>query len=1006
MTNASASLSSKRPPWRPEGTRRSWGGRKEVGSLLLDLAAANAADFERLALGYLHLALAAPGQRLAKDAFRATGGGYLVRAGEAAHPVFVQPVRFEGQSEALGNAEVHHCREAIARFSEGAVQAEAYLLVHNLDPRSPVFREGLGRELEALRSSGRVGHALTWDGRDLLEAAFDGLFDFILARARSGSLSVGSVENALADREDLLTQVPLQVSWLTADQQLLAAGEEFEAKTVADPAALLLDSKPTERTLLLGSFGFGKTTAVARSLLRQDFQVLYVPGAAITQDVAGSKTLLSRCLNAEPLFADYPPEERKTYERILRSVAEHMFKDPSLPLALVIDGLDESPFLCRKAGLAHLLNTLEPVRVPVVLAMRSEYWLSRRGDLQPTAGKREIRGEPRIRRVRKLNLLPWREEEILLFVQRFRDTCTDPAELERLARLEALVADGRFEEIYGDIPRRPLFLRLIAESATAIGLPSERIGRARLFRDWALWKIRRDLQVDRPHLRFEGEPTEDVVETAWEAMLWAAGSMTKLDEEGKLEMLPEYPFDQLRTATPRLERLDDVLALSLQSLLVLSRARIGERLPCISFAHRAFQEFFLAWFLAENHRDRDWPLPETVEEWIVDLRQEGLVDPEARREAERPPGLPPRPTRPNAWEPTKLASTSRKPAPEPDLTLHVLERPGGRRKLFELLLTARDPGLGFNQHPFGIVGLEASPEVFFRHHFKEVEEQGGVRSLGAYLSAQLLRPDLRKTLSGLRHRGKTLQIISADPWIPWEILRIEDSPESREVDGPCLAEAFALTRWLPSKRQTGYLPLSRMAAVVPRDSGLDHAEDEWQDLERLAANGRQVERIPARLHEIEKAFRSGVYDGWHFTSHGFFQESAPDLSAIWLEGNEKLTPVHLGAEASRMGVAHPLVFLNACHTGQSGLSLTGVGGWAFQFVSARAGAFLGTLWPIRDSRSRDFARAFYSGFLGGLPLGEAVRAARQAIRSETDPTWLAYTVFGNPLAVCRPVPGT
>ena len=37
--------------------------------------------------------------------------------------------------------------------------------------------------------------------------------------------------------------------------------------------------------------------------------------------------------------------------------------------------------------------------------------------------------------------------------------------------------------------------------------------------------------------------------------------------------------------------------------------------------------------------------------------------------------------------------------------------------------------------------------------------------------------------------------------------------------------------------------------------------------------------------------------------------------------------------------------------------------------------------------------------MGGQTLGEAVTAARQAISRKTgDPTWLAYAVYGDPLA--------
>jgi hypothetical protein len=332
--------------------------------------------------------------------------------------------------------------------------------------------------------------------------------------------------------------------------------------------------------------------------------------------------------------------------------------------------------------------------------------------------------------------------------------------------------------------------------------------------------------------------------------------------------------------------------------------------------------------------------------------------------------------------------------PPVDLTLHVLQRPGGqRRRLFDLRLSARDPELNLRERPFGTISLETDPAEFFRQHLKGDLSVEALRTRGAYFAEQLLPPDLRRTLSELRHRVQGLQIVSDDSWIPWEILRLEDSLDSEVVDGPFLCEAFALTRWIQSIRQTVYLPLSRIAAVVPQDSNLPSAEQEWQDLQSLSGSGRQVERIPARLREIGEALRSGLYDGWHFTGHSVFRPSAPDLSSIHLEAREDLTPADLAGEARRMGRPHPLVFLNTSESSH----------WAPHFLRAGAGAFLGTLWPVGDSRSRDFARAFYNGFIGGLNLAEAVREARNAIRSEGDPTWLAYTVFGHPLAVCRGV---
>jgi hypothetical protein len=75
-------------------------------------------------------------------------------------------------------------------------------------------------------------------------------------------------------------------------------------------------------------------------------------------------------------------------------------------------------------------------------------------------------------------------------------------------------------------------------------------------------------------------------------------------------------------------------------------------------------------------------------------------------------------------------------------------------------------------------------------------------------------------------------------------------------------------------------------------------------------------------------------------------------------------------------------------------------GWAGEFMGAGAGAFIGSLWPVRSAAAQTFAAEFYGALVGERKtLGAASLKARQAIAAdEGDPTWLAYTVYGNPSA--------
>jgi hypothetical protein len=55
--------------------------------------------------------------------------------------------------------------------------------------------------------------------------------------------------------------------------------------------------------------------------------------------------------------------------------------------------------------------------------------------------------------------------------------------------------------------------------------------------------------------------------------------------------------------------------------------------------------------------------------------------------------------------------------------------------------------------------------------------------------------------------------------------------------------------------------------------------------------------------------------------------------------------------------------------------------------------------PVSDGAAREFARELYGRLQAGSSLRDAVKSAREAVaRQPDDPTWLAYTVYGDPRA--------
>lgn len=358
--------------------------------------------------------------------------------------------------------------------------------------------------------------------------------------------------------------------------------------------------------------------------------------------------------------------------------------------------------------------------------------------------------------------------------------------------------------------------------------------------------------------------------------------------------------------------------------------------------------------------------------------------------------------------------TSITAAHQPDLSLLIFDKGSNGERELTFRLTAADPKLGFNLKPFGPVTLRTDPFQHFQEFFKDIESlpisdpqdkakvEQRLAAKGSMLFEKLIPADLQVILWQLRDRIKVVQVQSEEPWIPWELCKLQGREDGRIVEGPFLCEAFAMTRWLPGIGLERTLPLKNMALVLPRDSGLPMAISEGEYVLSLANGGREVKRVPATFLDLRAALAKGEHDGWHFTGHGGFRAPDPNRSAMLLENRDELMPEDLGGVVANLGLARPLVFLNACQIGRSALSLTDIGGWAAQFLRAGAAAFVGAYWSVYDQAAHDFAQAFYGRLLAGLPIGQAIQEARAAIKPQGDPTWLAYTVFADPLATVQP----
>lgn len=293
-----------------------------------------------------------------------------------------------------------------------------------------------------------------------------------------------------------------------------------------------------------------------------------------------------------------------------------------------------------------------------------------------------------------------------------------------------------------------------------------------------------------------------------------------------------------------------------------------------------------------------------------------------------------------------------------------------------------------------------------------------IKQLGHNLWKYLLPEELKKDY--LEHQekwqGKTLLIVSDEPYIPWELVwPYNNNPEWEDEVPWCIS--MQLTRWLRHDLQGNdhqvpptKLELNKLACLAPSAAQLIFAKEEKGFLEQLIAENQLNNVSPSKcyLSDVWELLETSEYSWLHTASHGKFTTDFPDdPSSIMLENLENLTlDDFLGAKIeSHIKKTRPAFVFNSCHSGRQSWALRGLGGWPNHLIGMGAGLFLAPLWPVSDGCALAFAKQFYQELLSGKTVAQAMLSSRLAIKDvcQGDSSWLAYSVYAHPNATVKAV---
>lgn len=265
-------------------------------------------------------------------------------------------------------------------------------------------------------------------------------------------------------------------------------------------------------------------------------------------------------------------------------------------------------------------------------------------------------------------------------------------------------------------------------------------------------------------------------------------------------------------------------------------------------------------------------------------------------------------------------------------------------------------------------------------------------NMGAELWQNLLPKDLRKQFWDHQAGIGQFTILSDKDVVPWEVLYPKDPGHGDRF----LVEQFPVTRAIFDRSRVRRLHLRPARFVLPPGSP-PSAADEIATLRQLLGE-TSPDAVITDYDQLVQLLENDDFGVLHFACHNTFD---PVTGSAIKFGKTLFTPPDLTmiADDSTLADSAPLVFVNACQAARLAQSYNKLEGWATKFMTAGAAAFIGTQWAVVDETSTPFAVKLYSELIGGAPLGRAVLEARKAVsEAPADPTWLAYTVYGDPRA--------
>ncbi|MGW4930434.1 CHAT domain-containing protein [Agromyces sp. NPDC004153] len=264
---------------------------------------------------------------------------------------------------------------------------------------------------------------------------------------------------------------------------------------------------------------------------------------------------------------------------------------------------------------------------------------------------------------------------------------------------------------------------------------------------------------------------------------------------------------------------------------------------------------------------------------------------------------------------------------------------------------------------------------------------------------------LRDTLS---NDVTTLQVVSSGFPVPWALIYLAERWDETQLDWENFIGMRHVVEQVPMREITVAPPSATidstpaLAVRVLYNDGIDAQMPSHPVAAQRAFweghGGLELAEGTSAADLLGAALAPASVDKvLYLYCHAVASNTNPDDSHLVLSGDEKVTLGRLSAKAPTKDLlaSHPLVFINACESGD--LSPNFYDGFVPYFLGKGARGVIGTECKTPGFFASEWAKAFFDRFFAGERLGDTVLALRrQFLADHGNPLGLLYGVYCDP----------